>query len=321
MESGEEYRFHHMTITDNESTRRLLEHAAEYTRPVMTGKIPIVLNDNPCRPISVKYNLKNGKSIYRSLLIDISNEQVVQWLRDTYNDTAYKEGAYPILTYKSGEGKNYVGMILDYAYGSEKLFLSEEEMQKFVETYQEELQKLSLDEILTQVPVLRMNLAVRMPKEDMQTVQLSTWKTSNVSYDYEEAYYKIYPSFTETLTLFKEYGAKLQNEIMPEEVACIEIHDSSREINDNDGLLSKVISLSYTTENGQSEEIAQILPHLVPSQFDLGLMAESRTEPYLSVHVFYGEEGKESGLFRILKGTIPEVVEKDLEEAAKEIDG
>ena len=67
-----------MEITDNESAGKLLEHAAEITRPVRTGALEAE-EDGADRYTSllVKFHLKNGKCSYRNYLINIGDTQAI----------------------------------------------------------------------------------------------------------------------------------------------------------------------------------------------------------------------------------------------------
>ncbi len=322
--SAQQYSLDNMTITDNESTRKLLEHAAQITRPARTGKMEASEENDEARysAITVKYNLKNGKDIYRSYLINTAEEQVMQWLGDTYNDLEFKKGTYPVLA--EDKDKNYVGVILEYAFASESIQLPKEKMQKFVETYQKELKMLTLDEIRTEYPVVNLSLAMvtdsQMEYTTAYAVEEKEYREGpGFHYNREEWGYEIYPSFTQTLALLEEYGAEIKNELSAEDVISLSINDYSREVNDHDGLYTKQVELQYTKEDGQLEQIAQILPNLVSNQMMNRFVEDELVEPHVDVSIRYyhdGQEMHEGCRFRM--DSMPQFLKDDMEKVVQQ---
>ncbi|MBE5883445.1 MAG: hypothetical protein E7291_03320 [Lachnospiraceae bacterium] len=319
--NSRESRLSNMAITDNESVRRLLEHAAEVTRPARTrGFDADSEKEYNFSSIVVKYRLNSGREIYRSYNINTADEQVMQWVSDMYDDMEYKMGAYPILT--ENPDRNYVGILLQYGYHSEDIPLPQEKMERFIETYQQELLTLTFDEIRNEYPVAKLSFAYRDAREEgleetyavMETV--SYYESSRFTYDWEEYGYEIYPSFTQTIALLEEYGANIVNEITPEEVVSIRICDYSREVNDYDGLLTKEIVLEYTAEE-HPEKVALILTNVMPNQMVNSFKMEAM-EPNVDVNITYyidGQERYESCQFYI--DSMPEFLIQDMEEAAQ----
>lgn len=324
------YRRDNMKIMDNASVRALLEYATEYARPAwreakVDGR-PAGGHHN--RQMLVKYNLKNGKAIYRNLVIDLADEQVMQWLGDMYNDEEYKQGVYPVLT--EWEETNYVGIFLDYAYGEEGFPLSEEKMQKFVETYRKELLALTFDEILTTEPVANLTFAITNEEEEQQNQVVETYTVveetveynygvTNFTYDRGESGYCIYPSFTETLALLEEYGATIAQELPVENVLRITIEDWSREADDHDGRLTKIVELEYqATED--ADKIAQLCPKLLNLNLGREFETGEEYEPHLQIEITYLYNDKELvKSMRILRGEMPDFLQEDLEVAAQGI--
>ena len=316
-----EYRLENMEITDNESVRMLLEHAAEVTCPARTGKLSVEEDqDVYYSSLVVRYNLKNGETVYRSYLINFADEQVMQWMEEVCDSMEYKLGAYPVLA--ESHEKNYIGVILEYAYASESIQLSEEKMQQFVDTYQRELTNLTFEEMLTEVPVANLSFAKANP--DVELTYTMDQKATRVysmgtgfEYYSEESGYEIYPSFTQTIALLEEYGATIVNEIPAEDVITLTVVDDHLEVDDFDGQLTKQIELEYRVTEGQTEEIGQILSSIVSNQLTGNLCARERVEEniYVDIHYYYdGQERYTSGY--ILKGMIPAFLQEDIEEAA-----
>lgn len=312
-----------MKITDNESVRKLVEYAADTTRPLLRG------TDGYCN-MMVKYNLKNGKSEYRNYYIDISDEQVLQWIGDIHDDMEYKKAVYPILAENREE--NYVGVLLEYAYGSENIPLSGDKMDKLVETYRQELAELTFEEIQNDYPVAIFDFALGSPEGKgevgagyvaEQTAGAEVMEKDRTTFEYfgTEGGYRIYPAFTKTIALLEEYGADFNNSLSVEDVVSINICDSSLEENDFDGLLTKLIELEYRTDNGQQEEIAEIVPCIVYDSFMGDFTAAGKIAPNISVEIFYncdGVEGHKYGYF--LKGELPEFLQEDIAKAAEKLE-
>uniref|UniRef100_UPI004057A0FC DUF6449 domain-containing protein n=1 Tax=Acetatifactor sp. TaxID=1872090 RepID=UPI004057A0FC len=327
------YRLEHMEIRDNESTRKLLEHAAEFTRPLRRGEFEqeILMDAVNTTYLDVRYNLKNGKTVYRSYLVNLADEQVEQWLGDTYNDMQHKMAAYPILTQENL--KDYIGVMVDCAYGTDELRLSQEKMQKLIETYRRDLTNLQFEELMAEYPIANLSFALQdaelEPMYPMTEVTYTdvketvTYITEDKFSHYVEEYgYRIYPSFTQTIALLKEYGAKFQTEIPLENVIEIRVTDYSREVNDHDGYYTKVAEKAYTVANGEIKEMEEILSNLVPGEFVEGFCSDLNTEPNIDVYIVYTQDDIEMSMyFMFKKGAMPQFVAEDLEEAYQEIKG
>ena len=324
-----------MKITDNESTRRLLEHAAEVTRPLRKGDIEELNDGSKYTGLAVKYNLKNGKSVYRSYMINIGDAQIMQYVADTYNDRKFKESAYPILA--EDYEKTYNGIQLQYGYYSESIQLGEKEMQEFLEVYTKELMNFTFDEMQSDYPIatLAFTIPYREGDEDYPVVvREETLTNTTVSAEMVKVYgdgvdfefydtdsgYRIYPAFTETLALLTSYGANPVNEIEVENIINIQIEDYSREVNDHDGVLSKLIEVEFNPEKDGEEAMQQILDSIVADRFIEGIDAYSKAEENISVRIDHFYEGRErSNHFTFRKGMMPDCVAEALQEAAKNL--
>lgn len=322
-----EFALNNMEITDNESVRKLAEHGVEITRPVRTDKmVPAEGESHHYSSMSIRYNLKNGKSVYRDYLIDMKNADVMQWLSDMYADIEYKQGIYPIL---NDEGdKNYAQLRMTYGFSAQRISLDNNKMQTFLDTYRKELEALTFEEIQQEYPLAIMDLAVGYMEDDAyqnqayavtERVYIDNVTGENIQeYDYytEDSGYKIYPSFTETIALLEEYGAEFVNEIQAEDVITIYIKDYSREVGDSDGLLTKQVELDYTAKDEEFAEIAEILPNLISTQMVDYIGEMNKEEEFINVRVHYyydGLELSESCYFK--KGMVPAFVTEDVEEA------
>lgn len=328
--------FDNMAITDNQSTRALLEHGAEVTRPRRMGEL-VSADEFPSRygngNIIVKFNLKNGKSAYRRYQINLADTQVLGWMADTVDSVEYKLGAYPVLTYR--EEENCVGLLLSYAYANEELALSPEQMQRFLETYRRELTNLKLDEIINEMPVVRLGFAF-MEEENQAVYGMSVNSygpeyvvvedargtvyddSTGLRYDFEESGYRIYPSFIQTLALLEEFGAEVANEITAEDVMTIRVMDYTREWEGEDGVYHNEVTLEYAPGADGTEKIEELLESIVPDRMCSNFYGREHVEDNIDVNINYNYNGMgEYVSAQFKKGQIPAFVLEDVEKAAK----
>lgn len=316
------YRLDNMKIVDNESTRKLLEHAVEVTRPARMGELDEMAEAGELyyTYLDVRYNLQNGKSVYRSYLVNLKDAQVKQWIADTYNDIEHKLGAYPILA--ENRETDYIGVLLEYPFASEQLPLSEAKMEKLVETYRKELTNLKFEEMWTEYPVAKLAFAMAANEEERtewtQVAIEDVYMEDSFEYYNEESGYKIYPSFTQTIALLEEYGADIVNEIPAEDVISISVEDYSEEVDDHDGLYDKIYVATYLSEAGQTEEIRQLIAAVIPNDFHGDFNVEEKVEPYIDVRIrYYIDDIEMIQNCSIKKGMLPGFVREDMKQAVE----
>lgn len=172
--------------------------------------------------LEVGYHLKNGKTVYRNY------DVCVTALRDTfdrmYESDEYKKGIYPVLSYTMD---NINGIYEAKDSRIRRVDTDKAMQQKILETYQEELLSLTLEERSEETPVtslrfltlaeydyLKYTTAARSPGfagdfrlEDMSQVN----------------FFPVYPSFTGTIRLLNETGLCIPQVIPAEDVERIEI--------------------------------------------------------------------------------------------------
>lgn len=313
-------------VVDNESTRRLLEHGAECTRPLRTCRTDILNGDSEYTGISVRYYLKNGKKVCRSYAVDVGNPQVMQWLADTYDDDNYKEGLYSILS--ENFDKVYNGVEISSAYMTKSIQFSKEEMNRFLEVYREELRKFSFMEMTQSNAIAQLAFTVPYdggvgaPDIYAENVQVYDEKVS-FEYYYADSGYRIYPEFTESLSLLKSYGVDLEKKITLEDIISIEVEDATLEADDHNGLYDKLVTLNYAPEDMTAEEVQEILDSVIPNRFIEGVCSNRQVEDNIHLYIeFYNDDGRERTLYcSFKKDGIPEFIRVDMKEAAREMLG
>lgn len=309
-----------MEIRDNEGARKLIERGAQLTRPVRNGEI---MGEMYCTSMTVKYNLKNGKEVYRNYLIDLADEESRRMLGDVIEDPEYKKAFYPILD--DARQEDYVGVIVDYITDQDDIPLSEEQMQRLIETYREELRQLTFEEITTRYPVALMSLAMLNEERSYgysNTVLVEITDDGKYyrefRYNGTEGDYRIYPSFTKTIALLKEYGARMLTEIPLEEVQNISVEDYSYEKYDENGMWENYASVEYTKEKGDEVKMAELIPTLTDYRFYPEFQVEESVVPAIDVNItIFRDDVEQNERFNIKMGMMPEFLTEDLEKAAQ----
>lgn len=317
-----------MEIRGNESARKLIEKGVEITRPVRSMNGNRIVGDAYYTSMIVKYRLKNGKEVCRNYILDLNNEETLKLLEDTVNDPQYKKGIYPVLN--EDLGVRYGGAILEYITGEETIPLSEEQMQKFLATYREELLAVTFEEMTTQEPVALMELALQEENEGyvdpevtmMETVQIADAKYSaELIYYGTEGAYRIYPSCEKTLALLEEYGANIMVQIPVEYVTRLEVEENNPWGYDDNGVEAEwqePVTVEYTMENGDEFKIAEIIPTLSDYRFVPEYAADEGQIPSVNVYITISRDGYErEEYFRMKQGMMPEFVTEDLKKAAQ----
>lgn len=321
-----------MALTDNESVRALLTYAAEITRPVQND-FKTEENAQYCN-IYAKYQLKNGHSTYRKYVININNEQVQYWLGNIYDDFAYKKTIYPIL--EENYAQHAIGLSLEYPFGEEMILLYPDDMKQFLEVYQKELTDLTVQDMITQYPTAELGFVfpnqeetVMIRKEMVTTQPLiadSDWtKDMKSMYDVDDYYiesgYMLYPSFTESISLLESYGAGNNSNVDPENIINIKVSDYSYEEDDNDGLLTRLVELEYTSDDLTEEQMQVLFDSIVSNYMKGDFAALKSSHDSIDIRIgYYNKDGYEDArYFNFKNGMIPEFISEDLLEKAKQI--
>lgn len=318
------YSLEQMEITDNEGTRKLLEHAAEVTRPLRRGEWDEAVETGEwvTSGVEVVYKLKNGKQIYRSYVINLADEEVLEWVNDTYCDMEHRLAIYPVL--QDGAEERYVGVRVESTFGDSQAYLSEAEMKALVEAYRFDLMSLQVDDLRKEYPVAELTFLVDAEEEaeEEKTMQVvaETMEYYSGSGEYGKQYYqeygyRIYPFFTRTIELLESFGVEIKDVIPVEDISSITVTDYTREVYDNDGYMSKVVEVVYTNEEGQSKQMEEMLPCLRQGSFSRSFAIISDSEENIDVRIRYRtEDNPDNHVYcAFKKGEMPDFVKQDLD--------
>lgn len=321
---AQEYRFDNMNVLDNPSVMALANKAATDGLKLKEYDYYEGIEDSPeyeeieyqeqnYRLISFKYTKNNGKEIYRRYWIDIADEESLALLADIFNDTDYKLGAFPILS--NGWKKEYGSIECRSKDFIDTVKLSAERQARLFEVYQSDLMKLTLDDVRNTMPLGNITFYEN---------------TDHHQYAYggSEDGYKIYPQFTATIELLKEYGFDYTEELATDRIKKVIVGIYSEELEEDfdgeyavavqsDSYYNSEIVLEYT----KKESIEAIMQNVYNDELMYGLYS------YLSpcydsgeVTVYYDDEGVESSnIYYFLDGEAPNFIEEDYNKKLEEV--
>ncbi len=171
---------------------------------------------------SVKYNLKNGKSVYRSYAL--RNHEILPEIAEIYENPDFLNAVYPVLAQSPdntvwvrisrGEQTNIVSRDRN---GTDKAMT-----EKLLLAYQEDFRNLKVETMQKENPVATIQFLTRKQAEaEIKQGEIqNSWKYSDVT---SRGYYPIYPSFNKTLELLKECEVDVDSWNCPDYVNEISI--------------------------------------------------------------------------------------------------
>lgn len=301
---GTEYQLEKMKLTDTDVAYELAKLGAESTIGVTRENDHAVYYMAGQNEYTVKILLKNGKSVYRKYSMDMIRGR--ELLSKLYASEEYKTAHYPIYRWKTEEiGQISLRYFTDI-YNAKEFGLDGKDSfhisgnsvnkQNFLTTYKEELMTLKLEEMADTVPLASLSFEVNT---------------------YEAGTYYIYPSFTRTIALLKQYGFDIASkEVKTEDVERIEIVDYRAPEEEE----ATTYAGKNNTDDGpytytDKEEIGKILPVLIPRDYYYSNYAVLSAEMYCDVMVVvynpdYNDDVSYSYLFK--KNEIPDFVKEDM---------
>lgn len=258
MTSAMEYRMDSMQIQGNPSAMALARKAAKeglrYTYYNEEAGSPeyqrLWEQQKDYCDIVFGYQMLDGRQIYRRYVIDLADAGTRALLDEIFQDYDYKIGSSPVLN--SGWSEEYIQAYCRSSFNTGEVGLTPGRQAKLLETYQSEYIRLTLADVMTTYPVGSMTF---LTKEDVEEFS---------RYGYVEGAYLIYPQFTETIALLKEYGFDYYEGVAVETISEIRVYAGWGD----DGN----IVLSYTDK----EQIAQLLDSIVSGMINEGNRACSK---------------------------------------------
>ena len=260
-----------------------IEALEEITRPAMELQCADSSSDAQGWYAVVCYRLKNGREVYRSILIPFTTEASV--LDKVVSSTEYKTGLLPIYTeQKTKEAARESGTIYFYN-GYDVRKASGELYEEFAKAYEKDLENYSYTQLSEEDSIGRLVLRAR---------------GNNIDQEYD-----VYPSYKNTLAFLDKYDL-LPESGKAEQVSEIRIYQYE------DTMTSQA---SYT----DPEQIQEILDHCI-MQVSSNWKKADELEHSVSVNqTLSGNADAYTYSLYFKKGEIPDFVQQDLEANAEEI--
>ncbi len=285
--NADEYRMANMEIQGNPSVMELARKAAkeqlafryfDYYEGIEESPEYIETLDRQenYRSIAFGYKLLNGKTVYREYYIDIADADTIGLLSDIFGDHDYKIGATPLfndnwkITFESVYCKNN--------FQEDSIKLMPDMQSELIETYQQEYMQLTLDTVMHVVPLGTIEFIGEF----------------NVFYS-GEMY--VYPQFTRTIALLREYGFDMEEKLTADDGATISVQKNN---------YGETDIVSYTDR----EQIQQILDNVISEEFswDISSFAGFFDKQYTVLIHFDAEDSRHSNYYCFMEGQIPDFV-------------
>ncbi len=240
--------------------------------------------------VAVKYELKSGRSVYRTYMLP--KESVDREMEKLYDRKDFKEAVYPL--YKMEHRK--VGAITLTSWeGGRNLILTEAQRNQLVDVYKEELLTVTYQDLQKDGQIATL---------DIEFIDADTGE----SYGMTESY-PVMMDCKNTIALLKEFGYEVPNQADVDQV-------------------SSVVVEIYRDEDGSNEQVTftdpkqmrEILDSMVYNCFVFYTSLGSEKEYGYSVSVNFDNNANSLwGYF--LKGKVPGIVEEKLGKASPEETG
>lgn len=309
-ESGREYQFEHMKLTDTQAVLDMAEAGIEKNellKQVKNSKGTIqeeLLDDYTGELYSdvyIKYRLKSGKEVYRKY--ELMLDQEAELLNRIYSSREYKEGCYPILSQNPDEFQAVFYKKTKNDGQVQKAYqLSKEQLEKLYNAFINDWQSLTIEQRESQEPVGTLRF---LTKDGASAIGWADRKLmlEESAYRYRTVqqveFYPVYPSFKKTLELLAEYGVDTKDVLEGYEVSSITISDYSRGDEHN----------FTVSDPAQLEEIMRNVVLVECAEFDTFIPIDYN----IKVTVVFEREGvlRDHG-FLFKKNQIPEFVTEKL---------
>lgn len=258
-----EYQYAHSKVTDVEAVCSLAE---ESYKDFAVNNSDTESDD--IAEISLKYNMKNGDTIFRTIRVDFrKNEELLSRI---FMNPGYKQGAYQIFDEKLFTPEILSNCKLYYSNGVSENQLTPWLTEEFLDIYRQDLMNLSFQEATY-------GLACG-------EIRLNYKRQTDNNYNTADWNFPIFPSFQNTIAYLKEHGLYAEEFLPPEKVYSITITNySANEYDYSDyqeyfgDKTPYLDSPGQTTEYTDEQQIKEILPALYPKR----LAAYSHSNPLL----------------------------------------
>ncbi|MEY8354847.1 DUF6449 domain-containing protein [Lachnospiraceae bacterium 54-53] len=311
----DDYIFSHMELKDTAPALALIRDAVERNRKLHHGNgVSEDWEDGKNGySFSVKYNLKNGKSIYRSYVM--SSDGIRPEIVEIFENPDFLQAVYPVLS-QTPENTAWVRV----SRGEQTIIASRDRngtdkamTEKLLQAYQEDFKNLKVKTMLKENPVASIQFLTKLQAEaeTKQNEKQTSWQYSDVT---SRGYYPIYASFQRTLELLKECQIDVDSWNSLENVTEISIESDQ----------FTTYKPTYEAVNSQyltitdPAEIAQIVSRAVIEEYSgMNPFENTKDESVSFTAVTSSDESKSEVRCRILLDQLPESVKEEIEKIKK----
>ncbi|WP_333651690.1 DUF6449 domain-containing protein [Lacrimispora sp.] len=282
-----QYILDNMKLQDREAVMSLVKKAVARNQELNHGNDASYRRNTDGREyqFSVKYILKNGKSVYRSYWLPQKESE--QEIIDIFENPDFIQTVYPILS-QTKEDTAWVrlsragqtNIVSRDRNGTDKAMT-----EQLLLAYQEELRNLDAETMKRENPVATIQFMTKLQAEaEAKREELqSSWKYSEVA---SRGYYPVYPSFHKTLGLLRECGINTDVWTDWSDIKQISIDGVQYTSDGYDYGQRGFETISITDQ----EEISRI-------------MSQAIVEEYSSMNPFWERREEDLALFGVITGS------------------
>lgn len=254
---------------------------------------------------NVRYNMKNGKSKYRSYTL--SYDEIRPELMELYENPDYLNGVYPVLT-QTPENTVLVrvrhGEQIEVA-SSDRNGTDKAMTEKLLLAYQEDLKSLKAETMQKENPIANIQFITRKQLALKNEETDEDWKYNDFIYNY--GFYPIYPTFERTLELLKEHRIDVDSWSNKKAVKVILIDVDKLMDYNYYGYSSRELKVS------DEEQIAQIMRKAVITEYSHMNPFSMKEEEKKSVHLSVRDSNNDQMEYMILIDQLPASIKDAIE--------
>lgn len=213
-QSDDDYIFSHMELTNTEPVLSLVKEAVKRNKELYhSGQRTEDWDyDMQYYRFSVKYNLKNGKSVYRTYTISSKEAERRPEVIELYRDQNFLQGVYPVLTQTPEDTARVRVSVGEQTVtaSSDKNGMDKAMTEELLTVYQEEFKSLTPEVMEKENPMATIQFMTKdqADAEEKRKELQSSWKYGDVI---DRGYYPVYPSFEKTIALLKECQVDIES--------------------------------------------------------------------------------------------------------------
>ena len=279
-----EYQLKYMKLTDFDSAYELAKAGIESQDSIMAGEYIY---------FHVKYELKNGRSVYRSY--KLAKGMKLDLISSIFELPEYKQAHYPITQLNPDEMNE---IVCNNMLNNKSLTLNSDEKQELLSLYIEDLNKQSLAELTQSFPIATFEYR---DKEHYRGIN------------------NIYPEFEKTIAFLKDHGFDPLDDVTESDIKNIYVNNMnvtySEDYKENYRVSTQAIEESNNVTYSQQEEISEIFSKLIQQDHYWNNRSVINVEEAVEVNIQFGidEFGNDIRIsYYFRKGEIPDFVKEDI---------